>query len=61
MKSNFLINMKSAHAAGSGHWNDPDMLVVGNDIQSDVQSGKVSLKRNKLVVHKEVGDLETTL
>jgi len=30
MKSNFLINMKSAHAAGSGHWNDPDMLVVGN-------------------------------
>ena len=38
-----------------------DMLVVGNDIQSDVQSGKVGLKRNKLIVHKEVGDLETTL
>ena len=32
MKSNFLINMQSASAAGSGHWNDPDMLEIGNGV-----------------------------
>lgn len=32
VKSNFLINNLSASSAGQGHWNDPDMLVIGNDI-----------------------------
>ena len=30
MKGNFLTNLQSAADAGPGHWNDPDMLMVGN-------------------------------
>lgn len=32
IKSNFLINQLSASSAGPGHWNDPDMLQIGNDV-----------------------------
>mgnify|MGYP000927164262 CR=1 FL=1 len=32
LKSNFLINMQTANNAGPGHWNDPDMLQVGNGL-----------------------------
>jgi alpha-galactosidase len=32
VKSNFLINMMSASSASPGHWNDPDMLQVGNGL-----------------------------
>ena len=34
MKSNFLKNLKSASMAGPGHWNDPDMLQIGNNLFS---------------------------
>lgn len=34
MKSNFLKNLKSAKMAGPGHWNDPDMLQIGNNLFS---------------------------
>ena len=30
MKANFLANQQSASQAGQGHWNDPDMLQIGN-------------------------------
>jgi alpha-galactosidase len=29
---NFFINQLSASAAGPGHWNDPDMLQIGNGV-----------------------------
>ena len=32
MKGNFLNNIQSASQAGKGHWNDPDMLMIGNDL-----------------------------
>lgn len=32
IKGNFLINQLSASAAGPGHWNDPDMLQIGNNV-----------------------------
>ena len=32
MKGNFLRNQASSAAAGPGHWNDPDMLQIGNDL-----------------------------
>jgi len=32
MKGNFLRNQASWAAAGPGHWNDPDMLQIGNDL-----------------------------
>mmetsp|Transcript_9340 Transcript_9340/g.14114 ORF Transcript_9340/g.14114 Transcript_9340/m.14114 type:complete len:138 (-) Transcript_9340:322-735(-) len=34
MKANFLQNMQSADKAGPGHWNDPDMLVIGDKLLS---------------------------
>jgi alpha-galactosidase len=34
IKSNFLRNNLSASSAGKGHWNDPDMLQVGNGLLS---------------------------
>jgi alpha-galactosidase len=34
IKGNFLINQMSASKAGAGHWNDPDMLQVGNGVLS---------------------------
>jgi len=32
MKGNFLRNQASSAAAGPGHWNDPDMLQIGNGL-----------------------------
>ena len=32
MKGNFLNNIQSASQGGKGHWNDPDMLMIGNDL-----------------------------
>jgi len=30
VKSNFLANAQYYESAGPGHWNDPDMLEIGN-------------------------------
>jgi len=35
LKANFLKNAMSADMAGSGGWNDPDMLQIGNSVLSD--------------------------
>ena len=35
--SNFLQNQKTADKAGKGHWNDPDMLQVGNYILTEAE------------------------
>ena len=32
IKGNFLINQLSSSVAGPGHWNDPDMLQIGNGV-----------------------------
>lgn len=34
MKANFLRNMKTAGQAGPGHWNDPDMMQIGNGLMT---------------------------
>jgi alpha-galactosidase len=37
LKGNFLINDLSADSASNGHWNDPDMLQIGNNVLTDVE------------------------
>ena len=34
VKSNFLRNQQSAGSATKGHWNDPDILLIGNGLLS---------------------------
>jgi alpha-galactosidase len=35
IKANFIKNQMSASNANPGHWNDPDMLQVGNDVLTE--------------------------
>jgi alpha-galactosidase len=37
MLSNFSGNVRLYRYAGPGHWNDPDMLEVGNDVESTLE------------------------
>jgi alpha-galactosidase len=39
MKGNFLLNQMSADQAGPGHWNDPDMLQIGNGVLTAIEEG----------------------
>lgn len=35
MKANFIKNSMNADNAGQGHWNDPDMMLIGNGLLTE--------------------------